>query len=65
MIVSMLLPIIVVIGAVISGIMNNDAAAAFGGGMTMPQWCAPVAFVVTGILLAALISTTKAKEPGV
>ena len=65
MIVSMLLPIIVVIGAVISGIMNNDAAAAFGGGMTMPEWCAPVAFVVTGILLAALISTTKAKEPGV
>ena len=65
MIVSMLLPIIVVIGAVISGIMNNDAAAAFGGGMTMPEWCAPVAFVVTGILLAGLISTTKAKEPGV
>ena len=65
MIVSMLLPIIVVIGAVISGIMNNDAAAAFGGGMTMPEWGAPVAFVVTGILLAGLITTTKAKEPGV
>ena len=65
MIVSMLLPIIVVIGAVISGIMDNEAAAAFGGGMTMPAWCAPVSFVVTGILLAGLISTTKAKEPGV
>ncbi len=65
MIVSMLLPIIVVIGAVISGIMDNDAAAAFGGGMTMPAWCAPVAFVVTGILLAGLIMSTKSKEPGV
>ena len=65
MIVSMLLPIIVVIGAVISGIMGNDAAAAFGGGMTMPAWCAPVAFIVTGILLAGLITSTKSKEPGV
>ena len=65
MIVSMLLPIIVVIGAVISGIMDNEAAAAFGGGMSMPAWCAPVAFIVTGILLAGLITSTKAKEPGV
>ena len=65
MIVSMLLPIIVVIGAVISGIMDNEAAAAFGGGMTMPTWCAPVAFIVTGILLAGLITSTKSKEPGV
>ena len=65
MIVSMLLPIIVVIGAVISGIMDNEAAAAFGGGMTMPAWCAPVAFIVTGILLAGLITSTKSKEPGV
>ena len=65
MIVSMVLPIIVVIGAVISGIMDNEAAAAFGGGMTMPAWCAPVAFIVTGILLAGLITSTKSKEPGV
>ena len=65
MIVSMLLPIIVVLGAVISGIMDNEAAAAFGGGMTMPAWCAPVAFIVTGILLAGLITSTKSKEPGV
>ena len=65
MIVSMLLPIIVVIGAVISGIMDNEAAAAFGGGMTMLAWCAPVAFIVTGILLAGLITSTKSKEPGV
>ena len=65
MIVSMLLPIIVVIGAVISGIMDNEAAAAFGGGMTMPAWCAPVAFIITGILLAGLITSTKSKEPGV
>ncbi len=65
MIVSMLLPIIVVIGAVISGIMDNEAAAAFGGGMSMPAWCAPVAFIVTGILLAGLITSTKSKEPGV
>ena len=65
MIVSMLLPIIVVIGAVISGIMDNEAAAAFGGGMTMPAWCAPIAFIVTGILLAGLITSTKSKEPGV
>ena len=65
MIVSMLLPIIVVIGAVISGIMDNEAAAAFGGGMSMPAWCAPIAFIVTGILLAGLITSTKSKEPGV
>ena len=65
MIVSMLLPIIVVIGAVISGIMDNEAAAAFGGGMSMPAWCAPVAFIITGILLAGLITSTKSKEPGV
>ena len=65
MIVSMLLPIIVVIGAVISGIMDNEAAAAFGGGMSMPTWCAPVAFIITGILLAGLITSTKSKEPGV
>ena len=65
MIISMLLPIIVVIGAVISGIMGSEEAAAFGGGMTMPEWCAPVAFIVTGILLAGLITNTKSKEPGV
>jgi len=65
MIISMLLPIIVVIGAVISAIMDNEAAAAFGGGMSMPAWCAPVAFIVTGILLAGLITSTKSKEPGV
>ena len=45
--------------------MGSEEAAAFGGGMTMPEWCAPVAFVVTGILLAGLITSTKSKEPGV
>ena len=65
LIVSILLPLIVVIGAVINGIMSNEAAAGFGGGEFMKWWCAPVSFVVTGIALAGMIISTKSKEPGV
>ena len=67
MILSILGPLIVVIGAVISGIMNDDQldGAPVGGGLTMPTWCAPIAFIVTGIIMAGLIARTKSTEPGV
>ena len=52
-------------GRAMSTTLWATRAAAFGGGMTMPAWCAPVAFIVTGILLAGLITSTKSKEPGV
>ncbi|HIC62521.1 MAG TPA: hypothetical protein EYO72_07425 [Marine Group III euryarchaeote] len=61
---SILLPLIVVIAAVISNIMEG-AGAIFGGGMTMPPICVPVSFLVTGLGLAGLIVNTKSKEPGV
>ena len=67
LILSILGPLIVVIGAVISGIMNDDQldGAPVGGGLTMPPWCAPIAFIVTGIIMAGLIARTKSTEPGV
>ena len=67
LILSILGPLIVVIGAVISGIMNDDQldGAPVGGGLTMPTWCAPIAFIVTGIIMAGLIARTKSTEPGV
>ena len=64
LVLSILLPLIVVIAAVISNIMKG-AGAIFGGGMSMPPICVPVSFLVTGILLAGLIANTKSKEPGV
>ena len=66
LILSILGPLIVVIGAVISGILNDEQleGAPVPGG-EMPYWCAPVAFIVTGIIMAALIARTKSTEPGV
>ena len=67
LILSILGPLIIVIGAVISGIMNDDQleGAPVSGGFTMPTWCAPIAFIVTGIIMAGLIARTKSTEPGV
>ena len=67
MILSILGALIVVIGAVISGILNAEQleGAPTGTSFTMPTWCAPIAFIVTGIIMAALIARTKSQEPGV
>ncbi len=67
LILSILGPLIVVIGAVISGILNDDQleGAPVGTSFTMPVWCAPIAFIVTGIIMAGLIARTKSTEPGV
>ena len=63
LVLSILLPLIVVIAAVISNIM--EGAGAIFGSMTMPPICVPVSFLVTGVLLTGLIANTKSKEPGV
>jgi pilus assembly protein TadC len=67
-IVSILIPIIVVIGAVVNGLV--ESAKASGGGFmgntpTMPDACVPALFIVATISIAGMIVQTKAKEPGV
>ena len=67
-IVSILIPIIVVIGAVGNGLV--ESAKASGGGFlgntpTMPDVCVPALFITATIIIAGMIVQTKAKEPGV
>ena len=68
LIVAILIPIIVVIGAVVNGLVESAAAA--GGGfmgntMTMPDTCVPALFLIATVTIAGLIVRTKAQEPGV
>ena len=67
-IVSILIPIIVVIGAVVNGLV--ESAKASGGGFlgntpTTPDVCVPALFITATIIIAGMIVQTKAKEPGV
>ena len=67
-IVSILIPIIVVIGAVVNGLVESAKSA--GGGFlgntpTMPDACVPALFITATIIIAGMIVQTKAKEPGV
>ncbi len=68
LIVSILIPIIVVIGAVVNGLVESAKAA--GGGFmgntpTMPDACVPALFIIATIAIAGMVIQTKAKEPGV
>ena len=68
LIVSILIPIIVVIGAVVNGLV--ESAKASGGGFmgntpTMPDACVPALFIIATITIAGMIVQTKSKEPGV
>ena len=68
LIVSILIPIIVVIGAVVNGLV--ESAKASGGGFmgntpTMPDACVPALFIVATIAIAGMVIQTKAREPGV
>tara|TARA_B100001123_G_C15125231_1_gene953061 strand:+ start:508 stop:1083 length:576 start_codon:yes stop_codon:yes gene_type:complete len=68
LIVSILIPIIVVIGAVVNGLVESAKAA--GGGFmgntpTMPDVCVPTLFIIATIAIAGMVIQTKAREPGV
>ena len=68
LVLSILLPLIVVIAAVISGIMESAKAA--GGGFmgntpTMPDTCVPALFLIATIAIAGMVVQTKSREPGV
>ena len=68
LIVSILIPIIVVIGAVVNGLV--ESAKASGGGFmgntpTMPDACVPALFIIATVTIAGMIVQTKSKEPGV
>ena len=68
LIVSILIPIIVVIGAVVNGLV--ESAKASGGGFmgntpTMPDACVPALFIIATVTIAGMIIQTKSKEPGV
>ena len=68
LIVSILIPIIVVIGAVVNGLVESAKAA--GGGFmgntpTMPDACVPGLFIVATITIAGMILQTRSKEPGI
>ena len=68
LIVSILIPIIVVIGAVVNGLVESAKAA--GGGFmgntpTMPDSCVPALFIIATITIAGMIVQTKSKEPGI
>ena len=68
LIVSILIPIIVVIGAVVNGLVESAKAA--GGGFmgntpTMPDACVPALFLIATIAIAGMVLQTKSREPGV
>ena len=68
LIVSILIPIIVVIGAVVNGLV--ESAKAVGGGFmgnipTMPDTCVPALFIIATILIAGMVVQTKSRDPGV
>ena len=68
LIVSILIPIIVVIGAVVNGIIESAKAA--GGGFLgntpeMPTVCVPILFGMASIIIVGMVFQTKAREPGV
>jgi pilus assembly protein TadC len=68
LIVSILIPIIVVIGAVVNGLVESAKAA--GGGFmgntpTMPDACVPALFIIATIAIAGMVVQTKSREPGV
>ena len=68
LIVSILIPIIVVIGAVVNGLV--ESAKASGGGFmgntpTMPDACVAALFIIATVTIACMILQTKSKEPGV
>jgi len=68
LIVSILIPIIVVIGAVVNGLVESAKAA--GGGFmgntpTMPDSCVPALFLIATIAIAGMVVQTKSREPGV
>jgi len=68
LIVSILIPIIVVIGAVVNGLVESAKAA--GGGFmgntpTMPDTCVPALFIIATILIAGMVVQTKSRDPGV
>ena len=68
LIVSILIPIIVVIGAVVNGLVESAKAA--GGGFmgntpTMPDACVPALFLIATIAIAGMVVQTKSREPGV
>ena len=67
-IVSILIPIIVVIGAVVNGLVESAAAAGggfMGNSMTMPDPCVPALFVIATVTIAGLIVRTSSQEPGI
>ena len=68
LIVSILIPINVVIGAVVNGLVESAKAA--GGGFmgntpTMPDACVPALFIIATISIAGLVIQTKSREPKV
>ena len=67
LIVSILIPIIVVIGAVINGLVESAKAtgAALGSMPTMPDVCVPALFLIATIGIAGMVVQTKSREPGV
>lgn len=68
LIVSILIPIIVVIGAVVNGLI--ESAKEVGGGFMgstpqMPDACVPALFIIATIAIAGMVIQTKSKEPRV
>ena len=68
LIVSILIPIIVVIGAVVNGLV--ESAKASGGGFMgntphMPDVCVPALFIIATIAITGMVFQTKSREPGV
>ena len=67
LIVSILIPIIVVIGAVINGLVETAKAtgAPLGAMPTMPDVCVPALFLIATIGIVGMVVQTKSREPGV
>ena len=68
LIVSILIPIIVVIGAVVNGLVESAKASGWGfmgNTPTMPDACVPALFIIATVTIAGMIVQTKSKEPGV
>ncbi|SVD45178.1 uncharacterized protein METZ01_LOCUS398032, partial [marine metagenome] len=65
LIVSILIPIIVVIGAVVNGLVESAPGGFMGNAPTMPDTCVPALFIIATISIAGLVIQTKSREPRV
>lgn len=65
LIVSILLPLIAVIGGVIGAMLKTAEGTPIGGSMEVPPSCIPILFIISTIVMIVMVIGLKHSEPGV